>query len=84
MKKTIQEVVVMHKVVSIICDYCKKEYNDEMELQEFLSCSTIGGYNSVFGDGVSMSFDLCQYCVKELLGKYIQFHDEEEENEEDE
>ena len=83
MKKTVQEIVVKHKVVSIICDCCKREY-DDMELQEFLSCSTIGGYNSVFGDGVSMSFDLCQYCVKELLGKYIQFHDDEEEEEESE
>ena len=79
MRKTVKETYVRNKVTSVICDRCKKEYNDDMELQEFLMHYNTGGYNSVFGDGSKTSLDLCQHCVKELLGDYIQFHDDEEE-----
>lgn len=30
-----------------------------------------GGYSSIFGDGVIVRLDLCQYCVKKLLGEYL-------------
>jgi len=42
-----------------------------MEAQEFLSYSSVGGYASVFGDGAQVDFDLCQHCVKSLLGSAI-------------
>jgi len=54
---------------SIICDICKKEYNvnDDFELQEFTCLDFIGGYSSVFGDGVEYKIDICQYCLKKML-----------------
>ena len=61
----------------IICDKCGAKHelhgnNDSgMEAQEFLSISFTGGYASVFGDMDKFECDLCQYCVKELLGDYI-------------
>lgn len=58
-----------YKIKSITCDHCGKEYNDLMEIQEFLNYSNIGGYNSIFGDGNKIEFDLCQYCLKEILNK---------------
>jgi hypothetical protein len=58
----------------IKCDSCEKVYQegvDVFEIQEFLSWSMVGGYNSVFGDGNQVSLDLCQHCVKEILGCFI-------------
>lgn len=57
-----------HEVVSIVCDKCKKEYSDELEIQEFLRIHIFGGYASVFGDGNETEADICQYCLKEWLG----------------
>ncbi len=55
----------------IICDSCKKEYTDEFEFEEFLSIGKENGYGSIFGDGTVLHLDLCQYCVKKILGQYI-------------
>lgn len=53
---------------SITCDgKCKKTYTDPFELQEFLEVDFIGGYSSVFGDGVEIKADICQYCLKDML-----------------
>jgi hypothetical protein len=41
-----------------------------MEWQESLQLRFTGGYGSVFGDGTKVAVDLCQHCVKELLGAY--------------
>lgn len=63
---------VPEKIIAVTCDCCKKRYEDVMEIQEFLSHSDTAGYgNNVFGDMNQWSIDLCQYCTKELLGKYI-------------
>lgn len=59
---------------SITCDCCKKEYDDVMETQEFLSYKDTAGYSSIFGDMNRLSLDLCQYCVKKLLGKYLRIN----------
>ena len=53
-----------------ICDRCKKEVVDDMELQETYSISFMGGYASVFGDESEVSCDLCQQCLKELIGDF--------------
>lgn len=63
-------------MVSITCDRCKRSYKNDMDIQEFLCHYNTGGYASVFGDGAVISLDLCQHCVKELLGDFIQFHDD--------
>ena len=67
----------------ITCDCCGKTYScsvsdvDIFEVQEFLNINFIGGYSSIFGDGVRVSGNFCQECVKELLGKYLHSEDVE-------
>jgi len=56
---------------SITCDSCKKTYSDEMELQEFHHINFIGGYNSIFGDSVEVKYDICQYCLKNIIKQFI-------------
>jgi hypothetical protein len=71
MKKTIIEMHQVEKIEAIICDVCKVEYDDPMEMQEFLQYSDTAGYSSVFGDMNRLSLDMCQHCVKKILGEYI-------------
>ena len=55
---------------SMECDICHKKYNcvgNEFEIQEFLNINFIGGYKSIFGDMNKVEYDICQYCLKELL-----------------
>ena len=42
-----------------------------LDAQEFIHWRRTGGYTSVFGDGSVLELDLCQGCIKELLGEYI-------------
>ena len=60
---------------SIVCDVCKKEFvNDEIniyEIQEFTYIHKDCGYGSIFGDEDVIELDICQNCLKEILGKYI-------------
>jgi hypothetical protein len=62
-------------IISYTCDKCglvaKPDGNTVMEYQEFMSWTNEGGYNSVFGDGDLIMLELCQHCIKELLGEYI-------------
>ncbi len=37
---------------------------------EALRLRFAGGYGSVFGDGARVEADLCQYCIKELIGPF--------------
>lgn len=62
----------------VICDCCKKEYDfsdiyskDSFQIQEFHHIAFVAGYESVFGDGSKVECDLCQNCLKKLLGKYL-------------
>jgi len=58
----------------ITCDKCKIDASSDKEIfeyQEFLRVRFRGGYGSVFGDGDICEIDLCQRCLKEVLGAYI-------------
>ncbi len=71
--KNYKTVTVEEKqLVSITCDCCKKEYDDVMEIQEFLHYTNDAGYGSVMGDGNRLRLDLCQHCTQRLLGEFIQ------------
>jgi thioredoxin-related protein len=57
-----------------ICDKCKKEVTNDIELQETFSGKFVGGYTSVFGDMAKVEFDLCQECLKELIGGFCRIN----------
>ena len=65
-------------VDTVTCDVCDKTYSYQwrenegiFEAQEFLHINLRGGYGSVFGDESTIRCDICQHCLKKLLGKYI-------------
>jgi hypothetical protein len=60
---------------SITCDKCHTEYDDVLELQEFLSINFTGGYNSIFGDTNTVMCDICQYCLKDMIGDICRVED---------
>ena len=62
-----------------ICDRCKKEVSDDIELQEAYTIRFIGGYASVFGDGCKVACDLCQQCLKELISDFCIYNADEKE-----
>lgn len=71
-----REVVIQEIAKSVTCDKCGKTYStdpdsqDCMELQEFHHIDFTGGYASVFGDMMQVQCDLCQHCLKEIIGPY--------------
>lgn len=56
------------------CDRCGREMvpNDQdCEHQERIAIRFRAGYNSLYGDGNLVEADLCQHCVKEVLGPWL-------------
>ena len=65
---------VQKQLSEITCDICGKKYStdkDWQEIQEFVHIAFVGGYGSIFGDGEKYECDICQHCLKRLLGKYL-------------
>jgi len=60
------------KETALVCDHCKREItpNEHSEWSEALRLRFTGGYGSVFFDGARVEADLCQHCVKELIGPF--------------
>jgi len=73
-KKELVEQEVFDK---FICDRCKKEISDDFDLQETYSIGFWGGYSSVFGDGDEIECDLCQQCLKDLIGDFCRVKGQE-------
>lgn len=75
MIKTIErtELRIAEEFEYIECDCCHKKFykEDICERQEFLYIHQVGGYGSIFGDEAKIECDLCQHCIKELLGPYL-------------
>jgi hypothetical protein len=73
----IKEKIEIEKEIckSVICDICLHEFiNDETnfyEIQEFTYIHKNCGYGSVFGDEDEIEIDICQTCLKQILGEYI-------------
>jgi len=71
--KEITETKTEKKPTSIICDVCKKEYSfekDFLQTQEFHCIRFTGGYDSIFGDDIRIECDICQHCLKKMIGEY--------------
>jgi len=60
--------VGMTEVTAYICDKCGRRYDDDIEMQEFHLIRFNGGYGSVFGDGTMVECDVCQHCLKAMIG----------------
>lgn len=58
---------------SMTCDHCGKEVpvTDRAELNEFVCLHRKCHHGSVFGEGAEIHLDLCQDCVKKVLGGLI-------------
>ena len=70
--------MVEHRLFDkFICDRCLREVTDEMELQEVHSIRFEGGYASIFGDENNVDCDLCQQCLKDLIGDFCVLNAEE-------
>jgi hypothetical protein len=66
--------VIVEENESVECDVCHQTYgydSEPYEMQEILHIDFVGGYQSTFGDMSRVQCDICQYCLKELLGKYL-------------
>lgn len=65
--------VESNELVEWKCSVCGRDLLDDMEGQEAFCFDQIGGYASVFGDGAEISIDICQHCMKEKFGEYIDY-----------
>ena len=78
-----KESIETERLQSITCDVCKKIFDAKrgwLEIQEFHSIHFEGGYDSVFGDSNTVQCDICQHCLKNLLGSYLRIGTDEEES----
>lgn len=65
-------------VKQIRCDRCDRlaQVGDaELEFEEFVSINQQAGYASIFGDGNYVQVDLCQHCLKDVLGPWLRIDD---------
>ena len=53
---------------AVTCDVCQTYYDDPIEIQACIQIQKTCSYGSIFGDEASIECDLCQHCVKALLG----------------
>jgi hypothetical protein len=87
---TKKEMVEEEVPESLTCDICKTSFSFEKDWEEIEECQHVhfeGGYGSVFGDGKRYKLDICQHCIKRLLGKFliedIDNYEEDDEDDED-
>ena len=72
--RTRTKAVTVIETAFVTCDRCHREMApnaQDCEHQERVAIRFRAGYNSVFGDGNLVEADLCQHCVKEVLGPWL-------------
>ena len=58
-------------VTGFTCDRCSTKVDvDDLAHQEGHHIAFTGGYVSVFGDGAKVECDLCQDCLKAVVGDF--------------
>ncbi len=71
MTKQFREKVVP-EISGYVCDRCGREAEAQgEEAEEFVSFERVSGYGSIFGDGNRIAVDICQYCLKDVLGEWL-------------
>jgi len=58
----------------VTCDRCHREMVPnalDCEHQERIAIRFRAGYSSVIGDGNLVEADICQHCLKEVLGEWL-------------
>jgi hypothetical protein len=59
-------------VDQIKCDRCGKvTQRDELTFHAMTSIGFTAGYASIFGDGNRVEIDLCEPCLKDVLGEWL-------------
>jgi len=59
-------------VMQLRCDRCGRLADEgEWEFLEYSSIEYTAGYGSILGDGNRVAIDLCQHCLKEVLGPWL-------------
>ncbi len=61
----------------ITCDVCKTKYEDPVGMGAFFHLQKTFGYGSIFGDGNKIECDVCELCLKEVLGQYLRINEQE-------
>lgn len=62
----------INKPITVTCDICHTTFEwDSCDAEEFEFIRRIGGYSSVFGDEYSVELDICQHCLKKMIGRYV-------------
>lgn len=65
-------------VSEITCDCCQRCFTaDDAGWFEIQSIEFVAGYSSIFGDGNTVSIDLCQDCLKQNLGTWLRVETEQ-------
>ena len=73
-------------ITAFRCDVCKGTFDpstknvedglqDHIEVSEARLISFEAGYGSVFGDGNTVECEVCQHCLKRLLGEHLRVTD---------
>lgn len=59
---------------AVVCDVCGRRVTpaDHAEYHEMIRVGGLGGYDSVIGDGVRWTLDVCQRCFVERFGQFVQ------------
>jgi len=66
--------ITTRELISITCDVCGEiSSGDVMDYQEYINIHFVGGYTSIFEDGGEYDADICQGCLKKLIGKNLRY-----------
>lgn len=72
------KLVPTEAVSEITCDCCKTRFTgNDAGWFEIRSIEFVAGYLSTFGDGNTISIDLCQDCLKQELGPWLRVETEQ-------
>ncbi len=63
--------IVEEKILSIVCNRCSSHLkNSGGGYQGLVEVKIESGYGSIFGDGVTQQFSLCELCVNDLFNTF--------------